>query len=304
MNNRGAVGLGAKLETQHIRPPGFRPARGVRIPHLGRILFTRDQGDANIFAREHFQSRLFANHIDGDGKLKHQYDLGSGNVQDNFVMALMHDYDGTTNNLAAPILTKFANRMYSGTGGTVNTYDVQLQTTAGPASGALTATQGYVAAGSSNGTAATILFVGTIAYTTTLAITEWGLFNAAVQGAQSTSTTNTWTAQAQASATWGTTLGASANAFAGYIAYLTSTTTGAFIISNTTGTSGLITVAVSPLNGFYLLTSAGGAGSTPSSNTSVSIYPLMSDHKTFSAINVVNGDSIQFSYQLQISPGG
>jgi hypothetical protein len=32
--------------------------------------------------------------------------------------------------------------------------------------------------------------------------------------------------------------------------------------------------------------------------------PVMWDHKVFSAINVVNGDSIQFTYTLTISSGG
>ena len=42
----------------------------------------------------------------------------------------------------------------------------------------------------------------------------------------------------------------------------------------------------------------------PGSTEAYALRPLMWDHKVFSAINVVNTDSIQFTYSLTISSGG
>jgi hypothetical protein len=104
----------------------------------------------------------------------------------------------------------------SGTGSTAAAQtDTTLQTQAGPATRATGVnTQTQSASGTGSTTPAIVQSVGTIAYTTTLAITEWGLFSQAAQG----------------------------------------------------GT--------------------------------------MWDHRIFSAINVVNGDSIQFTYSLSIPGGG
>lgn len=104
----------------------------------------------------------------------------------------------------------------SGTGTTTPAQtDTALQTQAGPTTRATgTNTQTQSASGTGSTTPAIVTSVGTIAYASTLAITEWGLFNQAAQG----------------------------------------------------GT--------------------------------------MWDHRTFAAINVVSGDSIQFTYSLSIPGGG
>ena len=48
----------------------------------------------------------------------------------------------------------------------------------------------------------------------------------------------------------------------------------------------------------------GGPGGTPTNSTRADLWPFMADHKTFSAINVINGDSITFTYTLTIQSGG
>ena len=53
-----------------------------------------------------------------------------------------------------------------------------------------------------------------------------------------------------------------------------------------------------------MVTTTGVIGSTPGSTEAYTLRPVMWDHKVFSAINVVNGDSIQFTYTLTISSGG
>lgn len=297
--NVGEVGFGGQLDTKLIRGGVLTPhkVRQLRIPGIGRLMFSRDRGDALQTGSEYFQTRLHAMKFDGDGRFVDEYDLGSGNVQMNFVAALMQEQAGSTNNKASPILASCFKYMYSGTGSTVNTYDVQLATGNATASGLITPTLGYSA------DSTTIQSVATIAYTGTVAVTEWGIFNNNTQGIFSTSTVNTFTAQGVASATWGTSLGA-ANAEAGWVIYLTSTTTGGYVLSHTSGTPATVVTAVSPTLGWYNLTAGGGAATTPSTNTSMSLYPLMSDHKTFSVINVINGDSIQFTYTLTLTSGG
>lgn len=101
----------------------------------------------------------------------------------------------------------------SGTGTTAAAVtDTALQTQAGPTTRATASSQ--TSTGGPATTPATVVSVGTIAYVSTLAITEWGLFNQAAQGGH------------------------------------------------------------------------------------------LFDHRIFSAINVVSGDSIQFTYTLSVASGG
>ena len=255
-------------------------------------MFTADRGEGR--AQQYLQSRLYATHFDGHGRLKNHLDLGSGNVQENFVMGLALDQLGAATNLAAPLISKIGKYMYSGTGTTANTYDYELATTAGPASGAVTPTLGVSADNS------TLQFVGTVNYTSTLAITEWGLFSTNSQGAAYSTTSSTVTAN---TVTPTTGPGWTANEWAGYVVVDTSaaTTVAGFIISNTTTA---LTIGEFGSTGWYDLTAGGGAGTTPAGTDTLGIYPLMADHKTFAAINVASGDSIQFTYTLTFQSGG
>jgi len=286
------LGPGGELAATLLRPAPRHRARSLRLPGGRRLIWTDDPGSSSLLASEHFQTNLSAVHFDGDGKIRDIRDLGSGLVQQNLVVGLQQDQQGTTTNKAAPLLANSGKYMYTGTGGTANAYDYQLGATAGPASGSITPTLAF-SAGS-----ATLLYTGTVAYGSILAITEWGLFNTNSQGAVSTSTVNTFTSTTITSATWGTTLGGSANMLAGYV--VVQGTIGGFILQNGSGTSGTVTIGT----GWYNLTSGGGAASTPTTNTSTSIYPLMSDHKTFAALNVVSGDSVQYQYTFSLTDGG
>lgn len=292
------MGLGGTLSAVHYRAPRPHKARSVHIPGLGRVIFTRDQGAAFSTGRDYLQSHLEAVHFDGDGKIKDIRDCGSGNVQSNFVVGLAQDALGTGSNPAAPILA--GNKyMLSGTTATVNTYDFQLAASAGVLSTAITPTRTEVANGTA-GTDATLQYVGSIAYTSTLSIVEWGLFNANVTGSQSTSTTNVPTATGTSSSTWGT-APSGVNAWAGWIVYASASSVAGFITANSTNTTAS-TITIAP--GWYKLASSGGTGSTPGTNVNLQVYPLMIDHKSFGTISVVNGDSIQFTYTLQIVSGG
>ena len=66
----------------------------------------------------------------------------------------------------------------------------------------------------------------------------------------------------------------------------------------TSNTTGVVTVPA------WYKTADGTAGTTPVNADTYVFRPIMWDHKVFSAINVVNGDSIQYTYTLTISSGG
>lgn len=251
---------------------------------------------------------LTAKHFDGDGKLRHEYDLGSGKVNVALAAALAKDFVGTTNNKQAPILAQLS-RMFSGTSSTTEQpYDYALGAAINIASAAITPTLSIVA--SSNNAAMT--YVGTIAYTGTNAVVEWGLFGPNANGSQYNTATNTITAT---TLTPGTGPGWTTNQWApGYIVVsgtnsgtpnsTTAGTVGALIESNTATALTIAQASNDGISYFGLTGATAGAGATPANNTRFDIWPFMADHKTFAAINVVNGDSIQFTYTLTIQSGG
>lgn len=177
----------------------------LRLPKLPAIILHPDHGTAMHPACIQFESHLGAVLIRADGS-RREYDLGSGLVTHAGVRLLSQD---TAVSAGAATLNVMKNHG-SGTGTTAATAtDTALQTAIGTTATAGTNTN---ADASPN---ATVQAQGTVSYTASAAVTEWGLFNQ-------------------------TTL----------------------------------------------------AGAT------------MWDHKVFSAINVVNGDSIQFTYTLTLSSGG
>lgn len=174
--------------------------RLLRIPGVGVFAFDPDKrGSAIVPAKAIFATDLKARHL-RKGELLDERDLGSGLVTTAGVVYMAADMAGGANDISA------FNWHGSGTGTTAAAIgDTALQTPAGPARQSGTQTT----PGSTN----VYQTVATLAYTSTLAITEWGLFSAVTSG-------TLW------------------------------------------------------------------------------------DRKVFTAINVVNGDSIQFTYQLTITAGG
>lgn len=280
-------GFDASLDTKLIRRP--HRARTFRTP-FGRVMFTRDKGDAEIFSDEVFATNLTAFHRDGDGKMKHIHDLGSGLVTNVGVMALANDFAWASGNSTL----RLANYHASGTGTTAAAAtDIQLQTVSTnggqtPVSG----TQSLVSAANSQ----KYQSVATISYTGAEAVTEWGLFTAgtlsSTAGSPFTNTTATG-----ASVT-GTPYTASTSTVPGeqqHIAYVSASAVYGLITANTT--SNIIIPA-------WYSSTTGAAGATPSTTAAFAILPVMWDHKVFTAINVVSGDSIQYTYSLVCNSGG
>lgn len=268
----------------------MKNAVGIRIPKLGRIWLTRDQGDARMVAREHLMSNLKAVHY-RDGKVLEKYDFGSGLTTQGLALALANEPVSAANSSALKTLAY----MTSGTSNTAATaYDYQLGTQAGPVTTSITPTVGV------SGDNATLQWVGTITYTTSLAIVEWGLFaGGGLYGVPSGFTNTSTDTFTGTTATPGASQSWTVNAYAGQ--YIVQVASGTSVIGFITSNSATA-LTISP--GWVDQTSGGGSGSTPSSNTAMTVLPLMADHKIFSTINVVNTDAIQFTYTLTIDSGG
>lgn len=230
---------------------------------------------------------------------KTELNLGSGLVTNVGVLAMANDF-----NLAgpsgAPISTlKLANYHVTGTGATAAaTTDIKLQTQS--ANGGQTP----VAGAQSLISAANVQkyqTVATITYSGTEAVTEWGVLCGTIGGAISGTTGTPFTAGSANSGTvTATPLTASSTTVQGQQQTIFENT------GNATPSWGLVTsntTSVVTVPAWYKV-SDGTTGANPANTNAYTIRPVMWDHKVFSAINVLNGDSIQFTYTLTVNSGG
>lgn len=266
----------------------------VNIPGLGKFSFTKDAGDALRTASEYFSTNLTAEHRDGDGKLVRYHDLGSGLVTNVGVLSMANDWNWAAPSGAAINTLKLQNFHATGTGTTAAAAtDIACQTLAAPTTTtAITGAQSTVSAANLQ----KYQTVATVSYGSSLAITEWGLHNAATLSS-TTGTPFTATSATTATAT-ATPLTASSATVQGQQQMVVKAGTTAsylFVYSNTTS------VFTGPA---WYKVADGTAGTTPGTTEAYTIIPCMWDHKVFAAINVVNGDTIQFTYQLTINSGG
>lgn len=211
--------------------------------------------------------------------------LGPGLVTNTGVFALANDWQIASGKQAL----KLANNHASGTGSTAAaSTDIGLGTPAGPVP--VAGTQSNVSTANS----AQYKTVATLTYGTSLAITEWGLYMDTIAGW--TSYLATGSPATATSATTLTSTGTSlvSNGYPNYI--VVAGTVWGYILSNTTS---VITI----LSGWFK-TVDGTAGSTPGSTQAYTLQPIMWDRKVFSAINVANTDTIQFTYTLTVNSGG
>lgn len=294
---------------------------------FGRLAVVNDRnGVANVASQSVFMGHLSAKVIDKDGneklikdfynpilkgnwfvrnfykllyRNKTELDLGSGLVTNVGVLALANDW-----NLAgpsgAPINTiKLANYHVSGTGATAAaTTDIKLQTqSTNGGQTPVAGTQSLVSAANLQ----KYQTVATIAYTGSEAVTEWGLLCGTIGGAISATTGTPFTAGAATTGTvTGTPLTASTSTVQGQQQTIFENTGNAtpswgLVLSNTTS---VVTVPA------WYKVSDGTTGANPANTNAYTIRPVLWDRKVFAAINVVNGDSIQFTYTLTVTSGG
>lgn len=258
---------------------------------MGWALVRDPQGEASWYpGGVGFSSHLWADHF-RDGKLRKRYDLGSGLVTNVGVLAMANDWNWASPSGAAVNTLKLANQHASGTGVTAAaSTDITLQTSAGPSP--VAGTQSLI----SGANVQKYQTVATLNYSSSLAITEWGLFTNATLSAATGSPFTTTTATSGTAT--GTPYTASSSTVQGEQQFI--------VVPGTTTVWGLITSnTTSQLNipAWYKVAD-GTAGATPGGTETFTIKPVMWDHRVFSAINVNNGDSIQFTYQLTINSGG
>lgn len=292
----------------------------IRLPGIGRLgitnpLFHEKAGNGiGIMSQNRPQGHLSVQVLDKDGKPKAakevmsfwsrfwgnirandlEIDMGSGLVTNVGVLALSNDPFWANPSGAQNNTLDNSNYHATGTGATsAAATDVTLQTVS--ANGGQTpvaGTQSLVSAANSQ----KLRTIATISYTGTEAVTEWGLFS---QSTLSVTTGTPFTATTASTATvTGTPYTASTSTVAGeqlYAVFPGTTAVYGLILSNTTS---VLTVPA------WYKTADGTAGSTPGSTEAFTIKPVMWDHKVFSAVNVNNGDSIQFTYTLTINSGG
>lgn len=274
----------------------------IRLPFAGRLHVGFERNGANFFPG----GLVFNTNLRADlyrhGKWQGYKDLGSGLVTNVGVTALANDFALASPSAAAVNTIKLINTHATGTGVTAAAAtDIKLQTAS--ANGGQTrvaGTQTLVSAANLQ----KYRTVATIAYTGTEAVTEWGLFTTSTLPSNTTLSDTTGSPFTAGTATTGTTTGTSLTAS-------TTTVQGQqqSIFERTSGTNlsyGLVltnTTSVVTVPAWYLVAS-GLAGQAPANTETYVIRPVMWDHKVFSAINVVNGDSIQFTYDLTVSSGG
>lgn len=277
-------------------PKAFDP-RILKIPFLGRVALVHDpNGEATGFPGGIcFHTNLSAQHLRA-GRVVGDFDLGSGLVTNVGVLALANDYAWASPSGAAVRALGMMKNHATGTGATAAAAtDIKLQTisTQGgqtPVAG----TQVLVSAANLQ----KYQSVATIAYTGGEAVTEWALFASGTISATTGSpftagsaTTGTVTATpltASSTTVQGQQMNIFENTAAGSLSW-------GLVLSNSTS---VITVPA------WYKVSDGTAGVAPVNTDPYLIRPVMWDHKVFSAINVVNGDSIQFTYTLTITAGG
>lgn len=144
-----------------------RKVHSIQLPLLGRFAWVKDkQGEAILPANMFLMSHLKASHFRGAGptlELIENYDLGSGLVTTAGVVKMAADW---TN---ANATIKDAKYHDAGTGVTAAAIgDTALGTPYG----------GSRAVGTQANATNVYTTVGTVSFTSTLAITEWGLFTA------------------------------------------------------------------------------------------------------------------------------
>jgi hypothetical protein len=288
-----------------------RPLQALGLPR--RFALVPDNGEAQFYpGGMRFKTQLYAQHCNARGLVNPDHpqfdrkmqaiDLGSGLVTNVGVLALANDFAWSATNALNSLFAKMKYQA-SGTGVTAAAAtDIKLQTASGNGGQTpVVATQTLISAANLQKFQA----VGLIAYTGGEAVTEWGQFcydsTLPTVTNLSDATGSPFTA---GSATTGTVTGTPLTASSATVMGQQMS-----IFERTSGTNlswGLVTgntTSIITVPAWYLVAS-GLAGQAPANTETYVIRPIMWDHKVFAAINVVNGDSIQYTYQLTIQSGG
>lgn len=274
-----------------------------RLP-AGRLLWTKDQGEsmrpADLFLQSHLEAVHLRDDPDFGRHIYKRYDLGSGLVTNAGVNMMANDF-----NWGNGATLKQMNNHGCGTGATAAALtDVFCQTPTlaasltGSTNGWMAGTQTYVSPN-------IYKTVGTFTYNTGVAVTEWSLAmaNALIftrTSAGSAPTNNTFTDT-------GASFTVSGQGLAGYTIEIAATvinTPTSTVMGQILSNSGTVITLQGPSASAAWVTLANAVASVPGATLAYQVFPTCFDHKVFSAINVISGDSIQFTYSLTIASGG
>jgi hypothetical protein len=294
----------------------------IRLGRLGRLLYTKDPGDAQRTLA--FRSHLGAKHVKQEAPApllgKHaneafralrgwhqegnvwarELDLGSGLVTNIGVLALCGDSQWPQTSIVTNLfkLLKYHASGKGVTAAAVPDFRIETDSTVGgqtPVIGTQLFTHDQV------GIVQKWVSVATIAYTGGEAVTEWGLFNDATLSRTLGSPLTSVTANSATGT--GSVWTASAAGVQGETQHVINTGTTPRIALITSNTTNVATLSFGAASG-WMVSTTGVIGSTPGGTETFTLRPVMWDHKVFAAINVVNLDSIQFTYTLTIASGG
>src|SRR5215471_15142445 len=281
----------------------------VRLGPLGRfgIAWERN-GEALFFpAGMWWGTDLSIKHFDHRHRLIEERDLGSGLTTNVGSLALANDALWSATNALNSLFAKMKYHA-SGTGATAAAAtDIKLQTP-------FTSNTAPIVAGTQLLVSAANLqkyqTVATISYDTgtgnPTAITEWSLFSyGSTLPAVTALSDSTGTPFTAGSATTGTVTGtvltpSSGTAMGQQMAIIENT-------GNATPHWGLVTSNTNQIvnvPAWYKVADGTAAGTFPANTNAFVHRPVMFDHRVFAAVNVSNGDSIQFTWTLTINSGG
>ena len=296
--------LGMRGHLDIAKIPGPKQAKSIRIGKR-RFFWTDDPGVSTRFASQFFQTNLTAVHRGGDGHVKEVRHLGSGTVTNVGTLAMANDWNWASPSGAAINTIKLMNNHAVGTGtNSSQVYNVALQTLASPTTTTAVAGTQSLVAGTTGGDAASVQIVqsvATINFTGAAAITEWGIFSSTTLSSSTGSPFSGNSATSTTASVTGTPFTASSTTVQGQQQFI--------FQDNTAGTPfwGLVTsntTSVITVPAWYTVAAGAVSASNPANGDTYTILPVMFDRQEFSAINVVNLDSIQFTFQLQIVSGG
>lgn len=264
--------------------------REGRAQSLGGIAFGTNL-KAHLFRKNQWTGQDF---------LVGSRNLGSGLVTNIGVLALCGDSQWPQTSIQTGLfkLLQFHASGIGATAAAISDFRIQTDSTVGgqtPVAGTQVFTHDQ------SGTVQRWVSVATIAYTGTEAVTEWGIFNNTTLSRTTGSPLTSITANTATST--GTALTASAAGARGESQNVINTGTTARIALITSNSTSVFTLSFSAASG-WMVSTTGVIGSTPGGTEAYTLRPVMWDRKVFSAINVINGDSIQYTYTLTISSGG
>jgi len=281
----------------------------IRLPFAtGRIIVGYERrGEANHFpGGMFFHTNLKIKVFRRDAYFVEERDLGSGLTTNVGALALANDFGWSATNALNSLFAKMKYHSSGTDTTTASASHIKLfaPITSGSITNAVVAgTQVLVSGANSQQfqTVATILYNAGGPY----AVTEWGLFSfGSTLPAVTTLTDSTGSPFTAGTATTGTTTGttltpSSATAMGQQMSIFDNTNatrvSWGLVTSNT---NQVITVPA------WYKTADGTAGTAPVNADTYVIRPIMWDRRQFAAVNVSNGDSIQFTYTLTVTSGG